>query len=258
MRYRGKVRALALIMAACTVLSGCSKAADGKPAIPAERRETGDGSDMQSADSAESSEEALDEYEGLKEGETGGPGESGQEMTPPSSGLQPEESEKAPDGAPDSEGGMNSGEEEDFVQQKIVIATDLHYLAEDLAGNRCPAFMTMTKNGDGRVLQYGWEILDAFLDDMVEEKPDLVILSGDLTLNGERKSHEELAEKLEVLLEHDIEVAVIPGNHDINNPQARRFHGNSSEKTESITPKELPGFTRTAAMWRQTAGILPP
>lgn len=126
-----------------------------------------------------------------------------------------------------------------FVQQKIVVASDLHYLAEELAGNRCSSFMAAVQEGDGRVLQYGWEVLDSFLDDMVEEKPDLVILTGDLTMNGEKRSHEELAGKLGILTKNDIEVAVIPGNHDINNPYARRFTQDGTVKEESITAEEF-------------------
>ena len=126
-----------------------------------------------------------------------------------------------------------------FVQQKIIVATDIHYLAEELAGNRCQSFMSSVESGDGRVLQYGWEILDAFIDDVVEQKPDLVILTGDLTMNGEKQSHEELAQKLETLSENGIEVAVIPGNHDINNPYARKFTSDGTVKTDSITADEF-------------------
>lgn len=104
------------------------------------------------------------------------------------------------------------------MEKKIVVATDMHYFAEKLAGNRCDSFVGMARGGDGRVLEYGWEVMDAFLDDMKKEDPDLLILSGDLTLDGEKASHEELAELLEGLSEAGIEVAVIPGNHDINNP----------------------------------------
>lgn len=148
----------------------------------------------------------------------------------------------AEDGNSDDEAKGPAGElseEESFVQQKIVVATDLHYLAETLAGNRGPAFMAMVEEGDGRVLQYSWEVLDAFLDDMLEEQPDLVVLSGDLTLNGEKKSHEELAEKLSVLTENDIEVAVIPGNHDINHPYARAYTPDGTKPVESVTAEEF-------------------
>lgn len=137
------------------------------------------------------------------------------------------------------EGPAGALEEDDFVQKKIIVATDLHYLAEDLAGNRGPTFMEVAKQSDGRVLQYGWEILDAFLDDVLKEKPDLVLLTGDLTLNGERESHEELAEKLSVLTDNHIEVAVIPGNHDINNPYAWAYAADGVKPVESITAEDF-------------------
>lgn len=128
---------------------------------------------------------------------------------------------------------------EPLVQQKIVVATDLHYLAESLSGNRCRSFLEVSDSGDGLVLQYGWEILDAFIEDVLREKPDIVVLTGDLTLNGEKKSHEELAKKLSILLDNQIQVAVIPGNHDINNPAAKAFTEDGSVKTETVTPQEF-------------------
>ena len=46
------------------------------------------------------------------------------------------------------------------------------------------------------------------------QKADGLILSGDLTFNGEKKSHEELAEKFKKVEKSGAPVMVIPGNHD--------------------------------------------
>lgn len=143
------------------------------------------------------------------------------------------------DGKNDTDLDSAAAPEDIFVQQKIVVATDIHYLAEELSGNRCESFMAAVEAGDGQVLQYGWEILDAFIEDMLKEKPDLVVLSGDLTLNGEKKSHEELSGKLYTLLDNDIQVAVIPGNHDINNTMARGFTADGPVKVDTVTPEEF-------------------
>ena len=129
--------------------------------------------------------------------------------------AETEETQESHEAAEDEESGEEETEDH-FVEKKIVVATDMHYFAEKLAGNRCDSFVGMARGGDGRVLEYGWEVMDAFLDDTKKEDPDLLILSGDLTLDGEKASHEELAELLEGLSEAGIEVAVIPGNHDIN------------------------------------------
>ena len=88
-------------------------------------------------------------------------------------------------------------------------------------------------------MKYIWEITDAFIEEVKAEKPDVVILEGDLTYNGERESHLELAGKLESIEEAGIPVIVIPGNHDINNPEASRFEGESIISTDSITPEEF-------------------
>lgn len=128
---------------------------------------------------------------------------------------------------------------EPFVQQRIVIATDIHYLAKSLSGNRGKSFQEYVMAGDGQVLQHGWEILDAFIEDMLADPPDLIIMSGDLTLNGEWKSHMELAQKLGRLKAAGIQVLVIPGNHDINNPEARSFSKDGADRTETITAGEF-------------------
>lgn len=116
----------------------------------------------------------------------------------------------------------------------MLVATDIHYLAKSLNDNG-EAFQTILAAGDGRQLNYVNEIVDAFTYDVNKKKPDILIISGDLTYNGEEESHLKLAEKLE-----DIEkkagtrVFVIPGNHDIQNPWAREFKGNRQYKTETI------------------------
>ncbi len=121
---------------------------------------------------------------------------------------------------------------------RIIIATDIHYLARDLTDMQ-KSYEYTADHGDGKVMKYIWEITDAFIEEVKAEKPDVVILEGDLTYNGEQESHIELAGKLESIEEAGIPVIVIPGNHDINNPEACRFEGESIISTESITPQEF-------------------
>lgn len=121
---------------------------------------------------------------------------------------------------------------------RIVIATDIHYLARDLTDMQ-KSYEYTSDHGDGKVMKYIWEITDAFIEEVKAEKPDVVILEGDLTYNGERESHIELAAKLESIEEAGIPVIVIPGNHDINNPEACRFEGESIISTESISSQEF-------------------
>lgn len=106
----------------------------------------------------------------------------------------------------------------------LIIATDLHYLAPELTDHGS-FFEQFIEDGDGKSMKYSNELVDAFVNQVVEQKPDALILSGDLTFNGELLSHQALAKKLHRIRENDIPIFVIPGNHDLENPMALTFDG---------------------------------
>lgn len=118
------------------------------------------------------------------------------------------------------------------------VATDIHYLAKNLTDNG-KAFSTFVASGDGKRLNYNEEIIDAFAFDIKNKKPDVLILSGDLTANGEKASHLELAKKLKKVQDSGTAVYVIPGNHDILNPYARSFKGDSQYVTDYISDTDF-------------------
>ncbi|MGL4107559.1 metallophosphoesterase [Clostridium sp. LP20] len=121
---------------------------------------------------------------------------------------------------------------------KLIVATDIHYISPDII-DEGTAFQNMYKNGDGKEVHYIDKITDAFIDEVIEKKPNALILSGDLTLNGEKVSHEVLAKKLQKVKDNRIPVLVIPGNHDINNYNARGYKSDTTYTVESITPEEF-------------------
>lgn len=114
------------------------------------------------------------------------------------------------------------------------VATDIHYLAKGLTDNG-KAFNKFMESGDGKQLDYIEEIVDAFVADVRNKRPNILILSGDLTTNGEKASHIELAKKLKKVEDSGTLVYVIPGNHDIFNPYARGFKGDNQYKTDYIS-----------------------
>lgn len=121
---------------------------------------------------------------------------------------------------------------------KIMVATDLHYLADELhdGGPLCNSLYQLR---DGKIVQYGKEIILTLVDTVLEEKPDILLLTGDLTFNGEKKSHEELASLLQPLVDEGIHVLAMPGNHDVNNYFSYAFTGEEVSKVDSITDKEF-------------------
>lgn len=74
---------------------------------------------------------------------------------------------------------------------------------------------------------------------MKAQKPDVLILSGDITNNGEKVSHQEMAKKLADIEKSGVQTFVIPGNHDVLNPYARKFEEGKQLKVEDITPDEF-------------------
>jgi len=121
---------------------------------------------------------------------------------------------------------------------KIITATDIHYLAEDLLEPRS-SFHQALKRGDGKMPHYSTQILDAFLDEVIRAKPAALVLSGDITFNGEKRSHVELARNLKKVREHGIPVLVIPGNHDINSPRTYMYSNNGRKPVPNISQKEF-------------------
>lgn len=124
------------------------------------------------------------------------------------------------------------------ADEKIIIASDVHYLAKSYR-DKGPAFTDMLTHGDGRLVQYCSEITDAWKDEVISEKPNLVIVSGDLTFEGEEKSHREFAEVLKKIKDAGIPVIVIPGNHDINNHNACAYDGASVAPVGWVSPEEF-------------------
>jgi predicted MPP superfamily phosphohydrolase len=120
----------------------------------------------------------------------------------------------------------------------ILQATDLHFLSPTLYDDG-PLFQEILANGDGKMVTYTNEITDAFLEEVIEQKPNCLVLTGDLTYNGEKDSHMDLIKKLKKVESSGIVVLVIPGNHDLNSTGAARFYGDSYTLVDSIDQNEF-------------------
>ena len=118
---------------------------------------------------------------------------------------------------------------------KIAILSDLHYMDPSLLKADGSAFQ-MYLMQDPKLLAESGAILRSILHNLLIEKPDLVLISGDLTKDGELISHKSLLKQLQVLELNHIKVLVVPGNHDINNPDAKLFNGDNTTSVATITP----------------------
>lgn len=129
----------------------------------------------------------------------------------------------------------NISDKQDF---EMMIVSDIHYLSPSYYEN-CSWFGNSLLDGDGKITQYSSQVVDSFVKEVISQKPDLVLITGDLTFNGEKLSHEELAKALQPIREKGIEIAIINGNHDVDNEFARDFKENGALEVDSV---DAPGF----------------
>lgn len=106
----------------------------------------------------------------------------------------------------------------------LLVATDPHFIAPSLTDHGL-YFTALTENSDGKLMKYSEEIIDAFLAEAIAQKPEALLLTGDLTFNGALLSHTALAAKLHDAEAAGVRVYVLTGNHDLDNPNAALFFG---------------------------------
>lgn len=127
---------------------------------------------------------------------------------------------------------------EEENELRLVQITDPHFYSPALTdgGER---YQKAMENTAGRAALDIHKILESFAEEMKELTPDALIVSGDMTVNGEKKSHEDFAAYLGELENAGIQALVIPGNHDINNPYAGEIRDAGVTKAETVTPEEF-------------------
>ncbi|HCK88144.1 MAG TPA: hypothetical protein DHW39_04950 [Erysipelotrichaceae bacterium] len=125
---------------------------------------------------------------------------------------------------------------EETVQ--ILAVTDPHILSDRLYDDGI-AMQRVIENNDGKMTDKSREILDALLARAREEKPDVLLVTGDLTNNGELVSMNDLSEAFAELEKDGIPVLVIPGNHDIAYPYAASYLGDVTGFVENVSTAQF-------------------
>jgi len=131
----------------------------------------------------------------------------------------------------------NSSDPSEEQAIKIAVFSDPHYYDPSL-GTSGQAF-EMYLASDPKLLAESDAITKSLINSLITEKPHYVIVSGDLTKDGEEKSHQSFANYLKSLEANGAKVLVIPGNHDINNPDSYSYSGSTTTKVNNITPEQF-------------------
>ena len=143
------------------------------------------------------------------------------------------------------------------VRNSIVIISDVHLLSPELITPG--SAIDHADASETKMMAMSDEIMTAITDSIIKMEPTVVLLTGDLTHNGERLSHERMAQHLMRMKQQGIQPLVIPGNHDCNNPYARSFDGDRTVPTATVTREEFAqiyrefGYGKTSV--RDTASL---
>ncbi len=128
----------------------------------------------------------------------------------------------------------NTNDEGNF---KFAVLSDPHLLAQALATQDDPSEVYF--EWGRKLLQESEAILESVTNSIIASDADFVLVSGDLTKDGEKVSLETLAGYLQQIEASGKEVFVIPGNHDIDNSYAQDYSGGDPVATAQVSVAEF-------------------
>ena len=120
----------------------------------------------------------------------------------------------------------------------IWVLSDTHVMAPELIQGDIKS-LPDNLTQDSKLLIYSAEIFDKVIDEALSAKPDLLLITGDLTKDGELISHKQVVRTLRKLLNAGVKVVVVPGNHDINNPLGCYYNGQETAPAERTSPEQF-------------------
>ena len=126
---------------------------------------------------------------------------------------------------------------------RIAVMSDLHYFSPDMIADT--ADFEHALNSDRKLLKESSAILHEKFEQVRADKPDILLVSGDLTKDGEQECHAALAKQLQQLQQDipGLKIYVINGNHDIRNYNAKNFN-TADGKAVPATRTEPEDFKR--------------
>lgn len=124
-------------------------------------------------------------------------------------------------------------------QITMMVTSDTHVMDKTLFDVPYGEAFIKAMQQDLKVAESSQQLFEQFAAIVMKERPQLLLIPGDLTKDGERASHEYIARKLKDVEATGTKVYVIPGNHDMENPLAYRYKGNKVERVATVSEAEF-------------------
>lgn len=118
---------------------------------------------------------------------------------------------------------------------KLAVLTDTHHYSLE-SGSSGSAY-EKAKSKSQKLLAESGEVLDAAFRQIVDDKQsDILLISGDITADGELTAHKEIIDKLRKLKSSGVKVYVITATHDFRESgETNAYDGDNTVKTPTAT-----------------------
>lgn len=120
---------------------------------------------------------------------------------------------------------------------KLMVWSDTHYFDPTL-GATGQAFESYL-DGDRKLIAESDAIMRALVATAALKTPEFVLISGDLTKDGELASHQKLAGYLHQVEAGGSKVFVVPGNHDIQNGGASSYADGAATPVPTVAAADF-------------------
>lgn len=124
------------------------------------------------------------------------------------------------------------------AKTRIMLISDPHVMGPGLLIKEGEAWDEATYY-DRKLNDYSRAIYDEVIATALREKPDIFLISGDLTKDGELLSHQYVVQKLQELKAAGIKALVVPGNHDMGTSNALIFNGEEAYGADTINTRQF-------------------
>lgn len=125
----------------------------------------------------------------------------------------------------------------EYPSFKMAHISDLHVYDPEL-GITGEAFEKYLDR-DRKMLAHSVELNREVFSQVAKSGVDFVLISGDLTKDGEKKSHLLVQKMIHQLEAQGVSVYVVPGNHDIENGEAFSYHHRDASPVETVSAREF-------------------
>lgn len=119
----------------------------------------------------------------------------------------------------------------------LMQATDLHVLSPEMYDDS-ELLRQIEKMGDGKQIIGSYDLFQKLITKVKSERPDGLVLTGDIVFHGDIESYRLVAKGLQELVDEGIRVYVLPGNHDWNTTPYG-YSGEEAHRIQETTVKDF-------------------